>query len=475
MAGLTPLDTIFLLLEDVDEHIGTGIGVIATVAGPAPSREEFTAQVALRISRQPQLFQRLRRAPRDVVAPRWTHDDEFDLAHHIRRHALPEPGDERALDELVAAVMTERLDRDHPLWRCHVVECPGSDHWVMILVAHHSMVDGLSGISMLSAFCDDPPAVVARSAAGIDPVRLLRDAVLLPVAVPRAVLGAVRHAMPVITAVLSPGAGTSLNGPLGRQRRYRVVRVPLAEVRAIGAACDATVNDVALAVTAAGLRTLLDHRGESAAEVRVLAPVSVRAPGERLGNRVSLMLPRLPVAAAPVSRQLARVRGETRAHKASGEAGGVGALFRWSERLPFVTVAPALRLLCRFPQRSVAGLVTDVFGPPRPLTFAGRAVRDVVAIPPIAMRLRTGIAVLSYAGTLSFGILADHDTVPDLDVLADGIEDAVHRLRAAATQAPGGPPPVEFPVPAPAPSPDPAGRLTPPTVAVPVTSGKAHP
>ncbi|MFC3961563.1 wax ester/triacylglycerol synthase family O-acyltransferase [Nocardia jiangsuensis] len=445
MSTLTPLDSVFLLLEDVDQRVGTGIGVVATIEGAPPSRAEFADQVAARIRAHPRLRQRLHRTLADLVAPQWVPDEQFDLDHHLRRHALPAPGDRASLEELVAAVAAERIDRDHPLWRCHVVECPGSAQWVLILLAHHSMVDGLSGVELLRSFCDDPPAVEHRpvQAAGIAPFRLLRDALRLP----RTAVGAVAHALPVLLPVLGPGSGTSLNGRIGRQRRYRAVRVPLADVRDIGAAFDATVNDVALAAVAAGLGALLDERGERADRVRILAPVSVRGTGEDLGNRVSVMLPRLPVGTAPAVEQLAWIRGETRAHKASGEVGGVGSLIRWTERLPFAAVAPAARLLCRYPQRGVAGLVTDVFGPAGTLRFAGRTVLDIVAVPPIAMRLRVGVAVLSYGGTLSFGVLADHDSVPDLDVLADNIEAAIGHLRSAAAWAPRR---MEQPVPLPA-------------------------
>lgn len=117
MSELHPLDWGFMELEDTDRHISLGIGAAAIVEGPAPTRAEFIAWLQQRL----------------------------DLAHHIRWTALPAPGDESTLHELIATELEQRLDRDHPLWQCVVVEQLSSNRWALIVKAHHSMVDGGTG------------------------------------------------------------------------------------------------------------------------------------------------------------------------------------------------------------------------------------------------------------------------------------------------------------------------------------------
>ncbi|WP_082392931.1 wax ester/triacylglycerol synthase family O-acyltransferase [Nocardia arizonensis] len=435
MAELGTLDSGFLELEDTDRHVSAGIGVVAIVAGPPPDRAEFIAEFGRRLTVDQRMRQRVRTARWDLAAPHWDDDPDFDIARHIRWMAVPRPHDDKALFELVATMMEQRLDRDHPLWQCVVVERLAGDRWAMLVKAHHSMVDGMSGIALFERLCDssdvEPPP---RGRAGR--MASLRDSVLtglrLPVAAPRIVFGTLRSAVPLVTNILRPAPDTSLNGPIGRQRRYAVARTSLSDVREIGAAFGATVNDVALAALTEAFRTVLLSRGEdpAAEEVRILAPVSTRPSGARatLGNQVSIMLPVLPVHLGDPVEQLAAVHTETSQHKSSGEVQATNTVLTLAGLLPFAPLARIVKLACRFPQHSIAGLATNVRGPKQRLFFQEREVLELSAYVPIAMRLRTGIGILSYDDQLRFGITGDFDGTPEVDVLARGIEDAVGRL-----------------------------------------------
>ncbi|WP_245567791.1 wax ester/triacylglycerol synthase domain-containing protein [Nocardia jiangxiensis] len=164
MTHLGPLDIGFLELEDSDPHISLAIGVVAIIAGPAPNQQELRIWLDRGLESHARLRQRVRRTPLDVSGPAWEDDPHFALAHHIRRTALPEPGGEPQLRELVATEITERLDRDHPLWRITIVEHLAGDRWAMIVRAHHTMVDGISGITLLESFCDGPTGAAERTA-----------------------------------------------------------------------------------------------------------------------------------------------------------------------------------------------------------------------------------------------------------------------------------------------------------------------
>ncbi|MGK8524866.1 wax ester/triacylglycerol synthase family O-acyltransferase [Nocardia asteroides] len=438
MTELRPLDSGFMELEDADRHISLGIGAVAIISGAPPSRNEFTGILAGGVGQNARLRQKVRRAPLDLARPVWEDDPQFDLAHHVRWTALPTPGDESALCELVATELEERLDRDHPLWQCVVVEHLAGNRWALLVKAHHSLVDGVSGIAVFRSLCDPAPgertdsAPEPRARTEVRWPDLLREVTRLPVVAPRSVLGLVRGLAPLASAAVSPAAGCSLNGPIGRQRRYVVARAALPDVHEIGAAFGVTVNDVVLASVAAAYRDLLIGRNEPPApdKLRILVPVSTRSEHAKytLDNRVWAMLPFLPIDVADPIERLQVIRARMVRHKSGGEAQAENSVLALAGLLPFAPMAWSLRLLARLPQRMVGALVTNVPGPREQLSIRGREVVELLPAIPIAMRLRTGIAVLSYAGHLAFGITGDYDTAPDLAVLAEGIEREIRRL-----------------------------------------------
>ncbi|MGW4090282.1 wax ester/triacylglycerol synthase family O-acyltransferase [Nocardia sp. NPDC004750] len=442
MTELRPLDSGFMELEDSDRHISLGIGAVAIISGAPPSRSELSGVVAKGVQRNARLRQKVRRAPLDLATPVWEDDPNFDLAHHIRWTALPTPGDEAALCELVATELEERLDRDHPLWQCVVVEHLAADRWALVVKAHHSLVDGVSGISVFRSFCDavaeepNDPVTEPPSRTKVrrpDPVRELSR---LPVVVPRSVVAMTRGLAPLLSAVVSPATECSLNGPIGRQRRYVVARAALSDVHEIGAVFGVTVNDVVLAAVAAAYRELLVGRDErpSPDKLRILVPISMRSEQAKytMDNRVSAVLPFLPIEVADPVERLRAIRERMNRHKSGGEAQAEKSVLALAGLLPFAPLAWSLRLLARFPQRTVGALVTNVPGPREQLTVRGRVVSELLPAMPIAMRLRTAVAVLSYAGHLTFGITGDYDTAPDIAVLAEGIEREIRRLRERA-------------------------------------------
>ncbi|MCM6772407.1 wax ester/triacylglycerol synthase family O-acyltransferase [Nocardia sp. CDC159] len=442
MTELRPLDTGFIELEDSDRHISLGIGAVAIIAGAPPSREEFRAGVAVGLDRNPRLRQRVRRAPLDVKAPTWQDDPNFDLAHHIRWTALPGPGDERSLRELVANELVERLDRDHPLWECVVVDHLAGDRWAVLVKAHHSMVDGISGITLFESFCDratgEGNAQRAEKRGPSTVFETVTRALRLPVTAARLAVSMLRTLPPVLYAAAGPATGSSFNGPIGRQRRYAIARASLPEIREIGRAFGVTVNDVAVAAVASAYREVLLGRGEqlTPGKVRVLVPVSVRAEDAKYvpDNRVSAMVPTLPVEVANPVERLKAVHGQISAHRSRGEAEAQRSLLSLAGLLPFPMVAWTFRLASHYPQHAISALATNVPGPRHRLTMHGREVLEILPCIPIAMRLRTTIAILGYADRLAFGITADYDSTPDIDALAAGIKAGVGELLSRARE-----------------------------------------
>ncbi|CCF63664.1 wax ester/triacylglycerol synthase family O-acyltransferase [Nocardia cyriacigeorgica] len=435
MTDLRPLDSGFMELEDADWRVSLGIGVVAIMAGSPPPRDQFFDALERQIREVPRLRQRVHRAPLDIATPAWEPDPNFDLGHHLRWAALPTPRDESALWELVAVELEERLDRDRPLWQCVVVEEVSDDRRALIVKAHHSLLDGVSGVAMFERLCEPVTEQTRPTVLRQQPQRTrpsLSAMLRLPAAIPGAVLTTIRNLAPVGAAVVKPGPGSSLNGPIGHQRRYTAVRVPLSTVSRISAAHAVTVNDVVLSAIAGGYRDVLLGRGEEPTVhlLRILVPVSMRAEHAKyvLDNRVSALLPYLPVHCPDPVERLRLVHETMQEHKSSGASSAERNVLSVARWLPFAPVAWTLRLVGKLPQRGVGAIATNVPGPRHALTLHGCRVLELLPAVPIAMRLRTAVAILSYADQLAVGITGDYDTTGDIDVLAAGIKRSIEEL-----------------------------------------------
>jgi diacylglycerol O-acyltransferase len=198
-----------------------------------------------------------------------------------------------------------------------------------------------------------------------------------------------------------------------------------------------TVNDVVLAAIGGGFRTLLLHRGErpDAESVRALVPVSVRRGDRSLDNRISMMLPLLPVDVADPVQRLRRVHDHLVDLKASNEVQAGLAVTTLARYEPFIPVSWAVRLVARLPQRQVVAVTTNVPGPRGPLSILGRPIRQILPYVPIALRIRTGVAVMTYQDQVTVGVTADYDSGPEVDLLAGAIAASLAELVAATEPA----------------------------------------
>ena len=446
MEQLNTLDASFLMAEDSDRNVSLAIGGIAIIEGAVPDYDEFKNVLAARLQAIPRCTQMLRTQPFDVGAPQWVDDPGFDLSRHVRRAAVPNPGDDGELFQVVADVLERRLDRDRPLWECWIIEGLKGNRWAILMKIHHCVADGIAAARMLTGLCDDidgdafaRPVVAKGSAAHLKPVpdpnprsnplvNLWKTATGITDAATRTVSGAAE----IATGLLRPNPGSSLVGPVTAMRRYRAVRVPLADVEQVCRKFDVTINDVALAAITEGFRSVLLHRGEQPRpdSLRTLVPVSVRSPDTLVkpGNRLSIMLPYLPVEQDDPIQQLRAVHSRLTRTKQGGQRQAGNMAVSATNYVPFMLSSWAIRLLTRLPQRGIVTLATNVPGPNRQLEMMGRTVARLLPIPPIALQLRTSVAVLSYADDLVFGVTADYDSGADIDELADGIKIAVARL-----------------------------------------------
>ena len=455
MEHLSTLDAGFLEAEDSDRHVSLAIGAVSVIEGPMPDYDALAAGVAERILAVPRFRQVLRTHLLDLDPPEWVEDPNLDLAHHIHRAALPHPGDDEALFRFAADVMERRLDRDRPLWECWVIEGLAGGRWALLMKIHHCIADGIATMHLVSGLSDggegdtfateiraatEPPKKLFRLPnVSLNPLDWATGTWRLAASATSAALLAVEGAIEITGGLLSPAAQSSLTGPVTTMRRYSAAQVSLREVAKVCHAFEVTLNDVALAAITDSFRAALVRRGERPRRnsLRTLVPVSIRSnfATDVADNRVSVMLPFLPVDKEDPVEQLRAVHRRLTRAKGSGQRQAGSVFVAAVSVMPFPLTAWAVRALTKLPQRGVVTLATNVPGPRQPLRIMDREVVRILPIPPIALQLRTGIAILSYADDVVFGITADYDAAPDVDELAAGIEQAVARLAAMSASS----------------------------------------
>ncbi len=387
----------------------------------------------------PRFRQLLYRPRRGLGWPLWVDAPAFDLADHVQVFPLAAPGDQAQLLQACAQLYGRRLDRSRPLWEATFLPGLPAQQAGLFLRAHHTIADGVAGMAAFGALLDlaaDAPTPVAPPwtptpipSAG----ELLRDNLRRRLRrLGRGLSGLAhpsrrRRGAPAgwreFFAERAPR--TSLNRPIGADRRLAVVRSRLEVVKQIAHAHHAKVNDVVLAAVAGGLRQLLEGRGEDVQELvlRVMVPISLHheQPGQARGNQDGIMLVPLALGEPDPVRRLDLIAADTAARKRKAHPQVTNGLFG------FVAVQRAsYRHLPR--QRSVNLSVTNVPGPPVPLYLAGARLLELFPMAPVQGNVTLTVGVLSYAGQLNLTAIADRDTCPDVEVFAQGVRSAIDDL-----------------------------------------------
>jgi diacylglycerol O-acyltransferase len=483
---LTALDATFLELEQADESAHMHIGAIMLFDpqphGGSPSREELCQHLVSRLRQLPRYRQRLSQPHTGGLSwPDWEDDPAFDIARHVARAALPAPGGDEELAEWASDFFSQRLDRHRPLWEMALLEGLADGRWALATKTHHSMVDGVGSIDIGHLILDVTPdaapaaplppssasgaspghapssldahrptstahptasgslASLAHAWAGLLPVDTILHAAQMGAHGALHPREALRSAQSVLALIvheeLRAAPHTSLNVPIGTRRRFDVARVPLADLKEIKNSLGGTINDVVLTVTASGLRALLQSRGETlpAGGLRAMVPMNVRAASEHLalGNRISSLFVELPVAQADPVRRYRETVARAQSLKSDGQqAAGATGVIELTGLAPPVIHATIARAL--YASRLFNVTITNVPGPQQTLYAFGAPLREIHPLVPLAAEHAVGVAAASYDGNVFFGVVADRDTVPDLDVLLSALSASVQELLAAA-------------------------------------------
>ena len=466
MQQLSGLDASFLYLEtsNAPMHIG-GVSILdPRTSNGRLDLETLRDLLRARCHTSRAFTQKLVDVPLKLGKPYWIYDEDFDVANHIQRTQLPEPGGWKELSALAAWEFSQILPRDRPLWDLLLVEdlhLEGYPEGTVALISkvHHAAIDGVSGSEILSALFDihpepKPLETIAppgeREPGRVELLRkvgghLLKAPGSLPQAVGDTVKGVVRSgAVWGLKKVQPPplpfsAPRTRWNAPVTQERVWSPARLEFDRIKAIRKATGATVNDVVLAVCSGALRSYLLHHDELPEKPLVaMVPVSVRQDEEKgaMGNLVSAMLVGLATDLESPLDRLAKIQQGANRSKIHHQAIGARTLSQYSELIPFGLAGLGARLYTRSElaskHRPIFNLViTNVPGPQIPLYVQGARLLAHGGTAPIFDGMGLILPVFSYAGNLTIGATSCRHLLPDIHRLTGALRQSLDELEEA--------------------------------------------
>ncbi len=433
--------------------------------------DRIIALIEERLTLVPRYRQRVMEVPGRLANPLWVDDPAFDVTYHVRQAALPRPGSDRQLEEFVTRISPRPLDRNRPLWEAYIVEGMENGRFAIVTKTHPALVDGAAALDLAHVILTEDPGA-GPEAAGAEPVawrpRRLPNTMSL---VTEAVGEMVRRPMQVVETLQSgvhdvaatggrvlaavgevastllqasarPAPSLPLNGPVGSARRFVMVGTDLADYRDVRSRLmkgrrpeEVTVNDVILATLAGALRTWLLTRGEAVTNtttVRALVPVSVHTgDDDERGHHLSAFFVDLPVGEPNPRMRLHQIAYAMHQQTDAGRAVGARSLSGLARLAPPTMPSPGARIARMASRRLYNLAVTNVPGPQRPRYALGARLLATYPVLPLSPDQALAIGLTSYDGGVYYGLHADRDTVPDVDVLGRAIVDALAELREA--------------------------------------------
>ena len=469
---LSSLDASLLYLEEPTTVMHVGNVMVFDEPGGSGGSDgpfdyaELVALISARIAHLPRYRQKVREVPGRLANPVWVDDESFDITYHVRQAALPRPGTDEQLEEFVARIQQRPLDRSHPLWEVYLVEGLEHDRFAVVTKTHHALVDGAVALDIAQLVVRDRPGfdedVVDTWRPRHEPSDLqlvagaVTDAVFMPGQVIDSVRGNVDEVREVAGRILQgvgtlvstvvrgaarPAPTSPLNVEIGAARRFLMVGTDLDDYRKVrsrlarGAyADDVTINDVVLATVAGAFRAWLLTRGEPvhpSSVVRCMVPVSVEANGSETmsaAHRLTACFVDLPVGEPGASMRLHQIAFSMRQQMEGGQAMSAQRLVGLAGFAPPTLHSLGARLGSAMSRRLFNVIITNVPGPQTTLYAGDAPMLSTYPVIPLAKGQALAIGLTSYDGGVYFGLNADRNAMPDLEVLGQCIVDALAEL-----------------------------------------------
>jgi len=458
---LTPQETFFIggETDTVYQHTG-GLVLLDARDRPEFGYETFRRHFEERIGGIPHFRWKLHEVPLGLDLPYWVEDEEFSFDHHIRRIAVPSPGDREALGELVAYLYSRHLDRNRPLWETWFVEGLGDRQYALVQKMHHCMMDGEGASKLGERLIDLEPDAPSRP---VDPrvsevkagdvpspwrqsFNMWRRYLRLPADASREAIEAVRPLLRDRIRRLgaehtdAPVPIAHFNGAVSRDRAFVFGSLPLADLKAVKNHFDVTLNDVVMALVGTSLRTYLQERDLLPEEsLRGTFAVSLRtAEDDEFSNRITTASATLATDQTDLAVRLRAIAGDSERAKAEAHHGGKGIL-EHMQILPPLLVGALLNLARPEMTLPVVGgnlMVSNVRGSHLPMYMAGARTTAMYPVSIIAPGSGLNVTCISYVDNVDFGITLEPSMFPDPWPLLDGLQRALDSYLALTRKRP---------------------------------------
>ncbi|WP_197380565.1 WS/DGAT/MGAT family O-acyltransferase [Mycolicibacterium mengxianglii] len=468
VARLSASDASFYQFENTATPMYVGTLSILRRPRAGLSYETLLGTVEQRLPQIPRYRQKVREVTWGLARPVWIDDRDFDITYHIRRSALPSPGSDVQLHDLIARLGSRPLDKSRPLWEMYLVEGLANNRVAIYTKSHQALVNGMTALEVGDVIADraqKPPLfgediwIPAREPGTAElmmgalgdwvsrphqQMRVVQSAIASVVTDSGEIVDAGRRALDIARTV---ARGTAPNSPLNttvsRNRRFTVASGRLEDYRHLRARYGCDVNDVILAVIAGALRNWLLSRGEPVTRtstVRAMAPMSVytspdldsgTGPGQAI-SEVAPFLVDLPVGEGNAVVRLSQIAHATESHSTAASLVDARTIVTLSGFAPPTLHAMGIRVASSFSARLFNLLITNVPGAQSQMYIAGTKLLETYAVLPLVTNQALAIGVTSYHGTLYFGINADRDAMSDVDVLPTLLQESLDELLDAA-------------------------------------------
>ncbi|RRQ26508.1 wax ester/triacylglycerol synthase family O-acyltransferase [Rhodococcus sp. Eu-32] len=484
---LTTQDASFYFLEASSTPMHLGSLAVFRTPRSGFSYESLLSLVEQRLILVPRYRQKVREVAFGLARPVWVDDPDFDITYHIRRSALPKPGSDEQLHDLVARLTSRPLDRTRPLWEMYLVEGLSKNRFAIFTKSHSALVDGEKALEIgqviLDASKSPPPMAEELWMPASEPKEsaLVLDAITEMIVRPsegiemikgvaRGFAGVASEAVQATGKVLSAvrtaaqvAPSSPLNAPISRNRRFAVAKTELSDYRKIHTRFDCSINDVVLAVVTGALRNWLLSRGEpvtASSTVRAMVPMSVYVSAARAAydeytdgptgehesdavvsgvesqrSEVSSFLVDLPVGEPNAVVRLSHIAHATEAHEKQSPGVTAHTLMRISGFAPASLHAMGARAGSRLSQRLFNLIITNAPGPQFPLYVGGARMLEMFPVSPLFENQALSIGLTSYDGNVFYGLNADRGAMPDVDVVTALILESLEELIDASNES----------------------------------------
>lgn len=447
----------------LDEETSASPRQVMTLAVLEPGERAFDYDTLVRVVNEriglvPRYRQRVATVPGGLGSPVWVDDAAFDLSYHVRRSALPKPGTNAALRELVSRLIARRLDPTRALWEAYFIEGLESGRCAVLIKSHQALVDGSVTVDLAQVLLDETAHDRDVPTDGWSPRSLPGSASLMAGSLvdaaldPRRAAGRLRSGIDKVQSrvgkvvqtlpVVGP-ATTDPPGPFSRRlsqhRRYVTVATRLDAYRGVRDVHGGTVNDVILATIAGGIRGWMLTQAEPVSDktrLRAMVPMSVAAPDgvpTSYGSTVRGHLVSLPVGETNPVVRLHQVSYALKAHRETGVAVAANVLASLPGFAPTTFHAVGARVAETKAHHPYDLVVTNVPGPQEPMFMAGSPIVETYPAIPLTPGRTLSIGVTSYAGGVYYGLVADRQAVPEADLLGQCLEEALAELVDSAS------------------------------------------